>query len=249
MSSVQILTDDEHAELNSIASKLSELSEEYLTEEIDEETYAFSVHDLLAECLPTPCSPAHIVVLKRLKDWKEALIITDEQKRSCFQRVIAASKKGGQSSSSSLFSSNVLETTDLDELLVDEDGEPFVERSSALSPRQSPARSLSFDDERGEISSPPAARREATPERELQEGDLMMRGAQEGDFMMRGAQEVRVLRVGTHADFYNANRIYVSWDQVRKNCVRKMETVQRWVGLEELRHKPEVQHPDELLDR
>ena len=230
MSSVQILTDDEHAELNSIASKLSELSEEYLTEEIDEETYAFSVHDLLAECLPTPCSPAHIVVLKRLKDWKEALIITDEQQRSCFQRVIAASKKGGQSSSSSLFSSNVLETTDLDELLVDEDGETFVERSSALSPRQSPARSLSFDDEQGEMSSPPAARREATPERELQEGDLMM----------RGAQVVRVLRVGTQADFYNAKRIYVSWDQVKKNCVRKMETVHRWVGLEELRLKPEV---------
>ena len=245
MSSVQILTDDERAELNSIASKLSELSEEYLTEEIDEETYAFAVHDLLAECLPTPCSPAHIVVLKRLKDWKEAVLITDEQKRSCFQRVIAASKKGDQSSSSSSLSSNVSETNDLDELLVDEDGDPFVERSSALSPKESPVRSLSFDDERGEmeISSSPAAQRPeqlpATPCNEAaaeKEPNSWAARTEVSCNKLNSSQvkEVYFMRMGNASDFINNGRAYIECMMLKPGCVRKYLKHNRWVEVDTL---------------
>ena len=100
MSSVQVLSDDERVVLNSIASKLADLSERHLLDEIGEATYAFAVHDLLNERLPTPSSPAHLEVLKRLKDWHEAMLITPEQLGTMRLRVIAASKILVRSSSS-----------------------------------------------------------------------------------------------------------------------------------------------------
>ena len=62
MSSVQGLSDDQRAVLDSIASKLSDLAEKHLLDEICEATYAFAVHDLLNDRLPTPSAPAHVDV-------------------------------------------------------------------------------------------------------------------------------------------------------------------------------------------
>lgn len=85
--------------LDSIALKLSDHAEKYQLDEISEATYAFAVHDLLNDRLPTPSAPAHVEVLKRLKDWHEALLITPEQLGACRERVVAASKSSSASAS------------------------------------------------------------------------------------------------------------------------------------------------------
>ena len=79
--------------LDNITSRLNELSEQYLLDVIDQDAYAFGVHDLLGE-IPTPCAPAHIPVLHCIKFWKETQLIAAEQATMLLQRVVAASKEG-----------------------------------------------------------------------------------------------------------------------------------------------------------
>ena len=81
------------AVLSSIASRLNDLSEKYLTDAIDQEQYAFGVHDTL-QMVPTALAPGHIVILRRIKDWKEATLITAEQAKGLSDRVMAASTPG-----------------------------------------------------------------------------------------------------------------------------------------------------------
>ena len=87
------------ATLNSIATELTRLAENYHTDEIDEDEYAFALNELL-DTLPTPSAPLHIEVLERVKDWHAARLIPDEILASLRQRVLASARGAGGASSS-----------------------------------------------------------------------------------------------------------------------------------------------------
>ena len=55
--------------LTSIATRLNELAERHLTEQISTEQYAFDLDALLAD-VPAPAPPDHLKVLLRINDWK-----------------------------------------------------------------------------------------------------------------------------------------------------------------------------------
>ena len=93
MSNVQVANEYLQATLDSIACELNTVADKLLTDEILEDDGAFSVHDLLNERLPTPSVPTlHLEVLKRLKDWHQAALITKEQLRAHQVRIICSSK-------------------------------------------------------------------------------------------------------------------------------------------------------------
>ena len=78
--------------LDSIGSRLNDLGEQYMLDVINQDDYAFSVHDLL-QLVPTAPAPSHLPILRRVKDWKEMTLITTEQAQQVQQWVIAASKE------------------------------------------------------------------------------------------------------------------------------------------------------------
>ena len=77
--------------LGSIADQLNELSEKYLIDAISQDAYAFGVHDLLGN-VPTARAPAHLLILRHIRDWKATELITAEQATNLQQRIVAASK-------------------------------------------------------------------------------------------------------------------------------------------------------------
>ena len=85
------LTDTDRAKLDCIASELNDLAEQHLLGSIDEASYAFEMNDVLAQ-LPTPGKPAHLEVLKRVKDWKEATLVPSEVATALQLRVVSASR-------------------------------------------------------------------------------------------------------------------------------------------------------------
>ena len=121
-------------------------------------------------------------------------------------------------------------SSDDEELLVDEDGTD-LRHARPLSEEEEG----SFDDEHDEDMREEEQRPEeqSAHAEEFQEGMVML---------LNGEREVTIVRVGGSIDFINANRIYVRYEQVKKNCKRKMETAYRWVNRVELskRMEPEM---------
>ena len=78
--------------LASIQARLTQFSEQYLSDVIDQDKYAFCVHDLLGD-IPTPAAPRHLPVLRAVKQWKADELITAEQAVMLQSRIIAASKE------------------------------------------------------------------------------------------------------------------------------------------------------------
>ena len=64
-----------------------------------------------------------------------------------------------------------------------------------------------------------------------------------GNIMLYNDREVTIVRCGAPSDFFNANRVYIRWDQVKKNRVRAMESLHRWVDRDGLSEKREVVQP------
>ena len=88
---MSIVTEADLARLDSIALQLNDLAEQFYSELIDEGSYAFNIHDVLAH-LPMLKAPAHIAVLKRIKDWKDAALVPPEVAKNLRQRVLSASR-------------------------------------------------------------------------------------------------------------------------------------------------------------
>ena len=88
---MSIVTEGDLARLDSIALQLNDLAEQFYSELIDEGSYAFNIHDVLAH-LPMLKAPAHNAVLKRIKDWKDAALVPPEVAENLRQRVLSASR-------------------------------------------------------------------------------------------------------------------------------------------------------------
>jgi hypothetical protein len=119
-----------------------------------------------------------------------------------------------------------------EEELVDEDGNLFSSwpHSSPVDEQEEKGSSGSFDDDGAPWPSFDDEEElpEATPEAtSLSAGDKAIH-------LTKGL--VTVLRVGTRGnDFLNAGNMYITFQQVKKNCSKKMETVHLWAAPSTLR--------------
>ena len=149
-----------------------------------------------------------------------------------------------------------------DVLLVDEDGGLFADGdaqqqgSSELSPgsagRSPLARAsepeesadeeedlvdLGSDDEDGEDGEDgqgaPSPQQTQAPEQQLRAGVL-------AECSEKGGIVVSVVRLGAAADYFNANRVYVTWTALKRGCKRANATYHGWVTRESLRVCPEA---------
>jgi hypothetical protein len=115
--------------------------------------------------------------------------------------------------------------------LVDESGNLFTGDAVSLSP------AASFDDTPpDDMGTPPRSPLDA-------EGEAQPTAAEEcikaGAKMLYGEHEVTVVRIGVESDHFNNGRVRITWEQVKNGCTRKKETLTKWVGPNELRHKPQ----------
>ena len=78
--------------LDSIEDQLGSLYESYTFKEINEETYAFQLHDLLNK-LPTPPAPFHNLVMARMKNWTDTSVIPNELVGPLREKIRNASKE------------------------------------------------------------------------------------------------------------------------------------------------------------
>ena len=85
------MVDDLNQVLDSVAEQLSTLFEQHLDEEIDDAAYGFALNDLLQR-LPTPPAPFHNVVIARIKDWLDAMILPVELAQELRERIKKAAK-------------------------------------------------------------------------------------------------------------------------------------------------------------
>ena len=73
--------------LTSIAFELNSLAEKNLMEQMDDDAYTAAVQHQLQR-VPAPQAPAHLEVLKRIKDWKQASLITEKQAESARAAIV-----------------------------------------------------------------------------------------------------------------------------------------------------------------
>ena len=82
--------------LSAIESQLTEAAKLYLTGGLSQALYNSTVRGCVAE-LPKPEAPHHIMVLKKLKAWTTAELITPSMLEELQRGVIAASRRWGAS--------------------------------------------------------------------------------------------------------------------------------------------------------
>ena len=258
MSNVQVANECLQATLDSIASELNTVAEKLLTDEISEEDAAFSVHDLLNERLPTPSVPAHLEVLKRLKDWHQAALITKEQLKVNQGRIISSSR-GSQSSSGNdrvrhcrqqAEAHNVNDDNHHDSDDSASGNDSGVIRGSRVNYRRDDVSDGSDDefmvDEDGEQlhqsqrdnnsdqydNNSDMSDEHSRPQTPLPTEILgVAANLKPGDIIQRHdvPGDATVVRWGSATDFLHNGSIYISYQHLQPGCKKKMQTHYGWI--------------------